>query len=108
MVVIALFSCRSPPRLSRCRSVLPEDAGIGQVPARLANADSERTPARVRPGDEDGGGDDRSYAEELPQLRGVLVDQSVKVLAVVYELDVQGDDPRCQPARLGPARPLRW
>lgn len=37
----ALFRRRSPPRLMRCRTVLPEEAGIGLVPARLANAASD-------------------------------------------------------------------
>ena len=32
---------RSPPRLMRCRTVLHEYAGIGFVPARLANAASD-------------------------------------------------------------------
>ena len=36
MVLIARFSRRSPPRLSRCLTVFPEDAGIGQVPAIIA------------------------------------------------------------------------
>ena len=36
----ARFRRRSPPRLIRYRTVLPEDAGIGLVPARLANAAS--------------------------------------------------------------------
>jgi hypothetical protein len=39
----ALSSRRSPPRLILCLMVLPEDAGIGLTPARLANAASERT-----------------------------------------------------------------
>lgn len=46
MVLIARFSRRSPPRLSRCLTVFPEDAGIGQVPAIIAKAAAER----MRPG----------------------------------------------------------
>jgi len=42
IVVSARFSRRFPPRLSRYRTVLPEDAGIGQVPANDAIAASER------------------------------------------------------------------
>lgn len=42
MVCTARFSARSPPRLSRHRVVLPLLAGIGQVPAREANAPSWR------------------------------------------------------------------
>src|SRR5215213_9667896 len=37
---------RSPPRLMRWRTVLPDEAGIGFTPARLAKPASERT----RPG----------------------------------------------------------
>ena len=39
----ALFARRSPPRLSRWRSVRPEDAGIGDTPHRWAKAASERS-----------------------------------------------------------------
>jgi len=46
IVVSARFRRRSPPRLSRCRTVLPEEAGIGQVPASEAIAASERTRPR--------------------------------------------------------------
>ena len=43
---IALFRARSPPRLSRCRTVWPLLAGSGLVPDRAANAAS----FRQRPG----------------------------------------------------------
>ncbi len=39
----ARLSWRSPPRLSRCRTVLPLEAGTGATPASRANAASERT-----------------------------------------------------------------
>ena len=42
----ALFRVLSPPRLSLCRTVLPEEAGIGLTPAREAKAASERTRPR--------------------------------------------------------------
>jgi hypothetical protein len=41
-VCIARLSCRSPLRLSRCRLVSPEEAGIGATPAKDAKAASER------------------------------------------------------------------
>ena len=46
MARMARFSARSPPRLSRCRTVWPLLAGTGLVPARAANAAS----LRHRPG----------------------------------------------------------
>ena len=46
MVWMARFSARSPPRLSRCRTILPLLAGMGLVPPRAANAAS----LRHRPG----------------------------------------------------------
>jgi hypothetical protein len=46
MAWMARFSARSPPRLSRCRTVMPLLAGTGLVPPRAANAAS----LRHRPG----------------------------------------------------------
>jgi hypothetical protein len=43
MVCTARFSARSPPRLSRCRTVCPLLAGTGLVPASAAKAGSLRT-----------------------------------------------------------------
>jgi hypothetical protein len=74
IVVSALFSCRSPPQLSRWRCVLPEDAGIGQVPARQTNAVSERTRPGVGPGDEDGRGHDGPDTGHLWELGGLFGD----------------------------------
>jgi hypothetical protein len=37
----AAFACRLPPLLSRCRLVLPEEAGIGLTPHSAANAASD-------------------------------------------------------------------
>ena len=45
MVWMARLSWRSPSRLSRCRSVRPEDTGTGAVPESIANACS----LRIRP-----------------------------------------------------------
>lgn len=45
----ALFASRSPPRLRRCRLVLPDDAGTGQTPASFANAASERSRCGLSP-----------------------------------------------------------
>ena len=38
----AELPCRLPPLLSRCRLVLPLEAGMGQAPQSLANAASLR------------------------------------------------------------------
>jgi hypothetical protein len=46
MAWMARFSARSPPRLSRCRTVRPLLAGMGLVPPRAAKAAS----LRQRPG----------------------------------------------------------
>jgi hypothetical protein len=40
MVWIALLTWRSPPRLSRWRTVLPDEAGRGAVPLQRAKAAS--------------------------------------------------------------------
>src|SRR5438132_1600978 len=42
----AWLACLSPPGLSRCRTVLPEEAGIGATAHRCAQAASDRS----RPG----------------------------------------------------------
>ena len=72
---IARLSCRSPPRCSRCRIVLPELAGIGAVPvcrAKHASLRNRLAPA-VRPMIDRGG--DGPDPRLLEQLRGVSLDQ---------------------------------
>ena len=49
MVWMALLRARSPPRLSRCRTVLPLLARSGLVPDSAANAASFRHPRSFRP-----------------------------------------------------------
>jgi hypothetical protein len=46
---MALFAFRLPPRLSRWRGVLPEDAGMGATPQRCAQAASERWRSGLSP-----------------------------------------------------------
>ena len=46
----AWLACRSPPGLSRCRTVLPEDAGIGAAAHRCAPGGLAAQPAGVVPG----------------------------------------------------------
>ena len=45
----ALFADLSPPRWSRCRLVLSEDAGIGATPQRWAKAASLRSRSGLSP-----------------------------------------------------------
>ena len=45
----ARLAWRSPPRLSRCRLVLPDDAGSGEVPQSMAQAASERSRSGLSP-----------------------------------------------------------
>ena len=45
----ALLAMRSPPRLRRCRLVLPDEAGTGDTPHKLANAASERRRSGLSP-----------------------------------------------------------
>ena len=37
----ALLACRSPPRCSRCRSVRPDDTGIGDTMLRVTDSNGE-------------------------------------------------------------------
>lgn len=46
---IAAFAARSPPRFKRNLVVFPEDAGIGAVPASIANAPSDRNRSGLSP-----------------------------------------------------------
>src|SRR5215475_1257094 len=43
MMCKALFAARSPPRLSRCRIVLPDDAGTGSAAPHLIGTPRKRT-----------------------------------------------------------------
>jgi hypothetical protein len=45
----ALLACRSPPRLSRWRVTLPEEASSGETPHRWAQAASERRRSGLSP-----------------------------------------------------------
>ena len=45
----AWFAWRFPPRLRRCRTVLPEDASMGATPHRWANAASLRSRCGLSP-----------------------------------------------------------
>ena len=45
----AQFASWLPPRFSRCRVTLPEDAGIGATPHKCANAASLRSRSGLSP-----------------------------------------------------------
>src|SRR3954452_23537308 len=49
MMCKALFACRSPPLLRRCRMVLPDEAGTGLVPHSAAKLASDRRRSGLSP-----------------------------------------------------------
>src|SRR4029077_3243598 len=49
MMCSALLAARSPPRLSRCRTVFPEDAGTGLTPHSDAKLASDRNLSGLSP-----------------------------------------------------------
>src|SRR5512144_2537403 len=72
----ALLACRSPPRLSRCRRVCPDEAGSGATPQSIANAGSLRSRCRVvAGGDEQLPGDFDADPGTLEQPRGEVGDE---------------------------------
>ena len=77
----AWFAWRFPPGLSRCRSVLPDDAGRGATPHRCANAASLLQPVRVVAGgdQQDRGGVDAD-AVDLEQARRGAAHQRVECI----------------------------
>ena len=87
----ALLACRSPPRCSRCRSVRPEDTGIGAAPHKRAKDASERSRSGVVPGSDQqlpGGLDpDAGQGQQLGRDCG---DQRGEVSVQVVDLGLQG------------------
>ena len=49
MICSALLAARSPPRLRRCRTVFPEDAGTGLTPHNDAKLASDRNLSGLSP-----------------------------------------------------------
>jgi hypothetical protein len=49
MMCNALLAARSPPRLSRCLTVFPDDAGTGLTPQSDAKLASERNLSGLSP-----------------------------------------------------------
>ena len=49
MMCSALLACRSPPLLSRCRIVLPDEAGTGLTPQSAAKLASDRKRSGLSP-----------------------------------------------------------
>ncbi len=68
MTCRARLSWRSPQRLSRWRTVWPEEAGIGATPARHGERGVVAAAAGVGPGAEHDGGDDRADAGLVEQV----------------------------------------
>lgn len=71
----ARLSCRSPPRLSRCRLVWPLLAGIGLAPGEFGEGGVGADPAGVGEADQRLGGADRADAGALGQAGGEFVDE---------------------------------
>lgn len=69
----AELPCRLPPLLSRCRLVLPLEAGMGQAPQSLANAASLRIRSGLSPRRGQGHGGHRAGAVDAKQRAGVLL-----------------------------------
>src|ERR1700745_4163456 len=63
----AELACRSPPRLSRWRSCLPEEASTGVAPHSAAKLASRRAPLGGSPRR---GGDTRGHALLVQELLG--------------------------------------
>ncbi len=85
MVCSALLSARSPPRLSRCRTVRPLLASSGLVPDSAANAASLRHPADVGKADNDLGGGDRADPAPLCQPGRHVLDDGLQLSPVVLQ-----------------------
>src|SRR5580700_4181580 len=87
----ALLAARSPPRLSRCRTVFPDDAGTGLTPHNDAKLASDCNLSGLSPAVR------RSWAApiwpiELPlarrylELHDEIADLDVMIAAIVNEL----------------------
>ena len=99
MVCSAQLACRSPPRLSRCRLVFPEETGIGVVPHRAAKPAglvirSGLSPAVISSW-RGGEGPDAGFGE---QLGGQLGDQFGEVMFGVVDLSGEVVDASGEPA----------
>ena len=107
-VCSARLSCRSPPRLSRCRVVWPLEAGIGAVPARRAKACFGADATLVRPGDDQLGSDDRADAGLVEQLRCKRTDVRKDLLLELVGFAGCRLDPMGEAAQHEPCRELVW
>lgn len=81
MVCTARLRARSPPRLSRCRTVRPLLAGSGLIPASAAKAASCGR-AGVGVADDRLGGDDRAQSAAVGEAGGDRVGQLVALAPV--------------------------
>lgn len=86
---MAAFKRRSPPQFRRCRTVLPEEAGMGQVPARAANAASSRILLRCDQHPQNGGGRNASIAGQIKQRRRDTGSQCGGFTGITHEILIQ-------------------
>src|SRR5215216_2121326 len=70
MVCKARFSCRSPPRLRRWRTIWPEEAWTGAAPSQHGEGGLRAESARMGPADQELGGVDGADAGLGQQGRG--------------------------------------
>ena len=90
----ALLASRSPPRCSRCRSVRPEETGIGAAPQSRAKERSERSrPGVVSGGDQQLPGGVDADAGQGDQMWGSCGDERGELGVEVIDLGLQ-----CLPA----------
>ena len=98
MVCSAQLACRSPPRLSRCRLVFPEETGIGVVPHRAAKPAGRDPVGVVAGGDQQLRGGEGPEAGFGEQLGGQLGDQFGEVMFGVVDLSGEVVDASGEPA----------
>ena len=87
----AELPCRLPPLLSRCRLVLPLEAGMGQAPQSLVGRGLAADAFGIVAGDDgQGRGGHRAGAVDVKQRAGVLLQDESHVLLQQVRLLLEG------------------
>jgi hypothetical protein len=109
-----VLAWRFPPRFRRCRTVLPEEAGIGEAPHRIEHAAWLRSRmGGIAGGDPQRPSDLRPDPAPLPELGRRLGGQPVKLGVHPGKLTVQGlvalaQEAQGQLGRCGRGRDRPW